>query len=248
MTAITAPSPATNATQTFWPATFSFARGALLGAAAGGTAGMLVGGIGGRLAMLILRLTSPDSISGIESDDGFEMGVVSLATFNLIAVTGLLGVVAGLFVALATRFMRTAWMPWVWAAPGATLGGAGLIHADGVDFNLLGPLWLAVVLFAAIPAFGLVAMAWLIRRWQRWWWTDRLRTSLALAAAWPLVVLFPIAVALAILALVWGLLARQEAIQELVKTRFATRAAEAAFVVVTLIFLPVLVNDVLDVL
>lgn len=33
-----------------------------LGSAAGGLGGLLVGGIGGRLAMLVLRLTSNDSV------------------------------------------------------------------------------------------------------------------------------------------------------------------------------------------
>src|ERR1044071_7492543 len=49
----------------------------LVGAASGAIAGALVGGIGGRLAMLLLRLTSPDAVTGMISDDGFEIGVVS---------------------------------------------------------------------------------------------------------------------------------------------------------------------------
>ena len=40
--------------------------------------GVLVAGVGSRLAMLLLRLTSPDAVSGvtsgIESDDGFTIG------------------------------------------------------------------------------------------------------------------------------------------------------------------------------
>jgi len=47
----------------------------LVGAASGAIAGALVGGIGGRLAMLLLRLTSPDAVTGMISDDGFEIGV-----------------------------------------------------------------------------------------------------------------------------------------------------------------------------
>lgn len=36
--------------------------------------GVLVVGIGSRLAMLLLRVTSPDSVVGITSDDGFIIG------------------------------------------------------------------------------------------------------------------------------------------------------------------------------
>ena len=49
----------------------------LVGVAAGAIAGLLVGGIGGRLAMLLLRLTSPDSVIGMRSDDNFEIGVLT---------------------------------------------------------------------------------------------------------------------------------------------------------------------------
>ena len=54
-------------------------------------AGFLVGGVGGRLAMFILRLTSDDSVRGIESDDGFTIGQISAQSFFLIAATTLLG-------------------------------------------------------------------------------------------------------------------------------------------------------------
>ena len=43
-------------------------------AVAGIPLGVLVGGIVGRVAMLVLRLTSPDSVRGVESDDGFTIG------------------------------------------------------------------------------------------------------------------------------------------------------------------------------
>src|SRR5688572_2551713 len=71
----------------------------LAGTAAGAVAGFLVGGIGGRLAMLVLRLTSPDSVIGLTSDDGFEIGVVSLSTFNLLFATTVFGAIAGVLYA-----------------------------------------------------------------------------------------------------------------------------------------------------
>ena len=38
-------------------------------------AGLLVGGVGGRVAMLLLRLTSDPRLRGLETDDGFTIGV-----------------------------------------------------------------------------------------------------------------------------------------------------------------------------
>ena len=39
----------------------------LIGAASGAIAGALVGGVGGRLAMLLLRMTSPEDVIGMLS-------------------------------------------------------------------------------------------------------------------------------------------------------------------------------------
>ena len=54
----------------------------LVGTAAGAIAGLLIGGIGGRLAMLLLRLTSDEIVLGLTSDDGFEIGVVTATRFS----------------------------------------------------------------------------------------------------------------------------------------------------------------------
>ena len=67
--------------------------GATLGAgvSAGFLAGVLIGGVGGRLAMLALRLTSDPSLNGVSTDDGFTIGRVSLQTLFLLGVTAGLG-------------------------------------------------------------------------------------------------------------------------------------------------------------
>ena len=117
--------------------------------------GALAIGLGGRLAMLLLRLTSPSDVIGVTSDDGFEIGRFTLAgTYNLLNV----GVAVGLIGALACAAVS----PWLigpaWfraATVGLTAGalvGSMIIHADGVDFTLLHPRWLAVGLFLALPA------------------------------------------------------------------------------------------------
>lgn len=226
----------------------SLARRALLGAAAGGAAGMVVGGIGGRVAMLVLRMTSPDRVLGVETDDGFEIGVVTIDTLNLLLATGALGAIAGLFVAWALTFMPWRWASWAWAAPGASLGGAVLISSDGVDFTILEPAWLAVGMFIIIPALGLLATALLIRRWESWWWANRRRTGLAIVAAWPMVAVPPAGLAVVASAAAWALLSRREAVRLLPETRPVQMAAAAAFAGVTLAFVPALIGDMRAVL
>lgn len=125
---------------------------------AGIPTGVVVAGVGSRLAMLVLRLTSPDTVIGVTSDDGFEIGRFTLSgTYNLL----LLGAAVGVIGVAAYRAVK----PWllgpVWfarctvaAASGAVVGSM-LVHSDGIDFRLLKPTWLAVGLFVALPAvFG----------------------------------------------------------------------------------------------
>ena len=232
-----------------WRASFfAFIRRALLGAAAGGIAGILVGGIGGRLAMLLLRFTSPGSVRGTLTDDEFEIGVVTFDTLNLVATTWALGAIAGLFVALALRVMPGRWAVWAWAAPGATLGGAGLIHGDGVDFTVLEPAWLAVLLFIVIPAAGLVLTAALVRSWERWWWVNRRRTVLVVVAAAPVAVLFPVGLAVIALGAAYALVARNPLAEEFANSAPVRRAAVAVFSLVTIGFAPVLAADMAAVL
>src|SRR6476660_3821704 len=78
---------------------------------AGLSVGIVVIGLGSRLAMLLLRLTSPDSVIGVTSDDGFEIGRVTLAgTYNLLligATVGFIGAVA--YVAVAPWLLGPTW-------------------------------------------------------------------------------------------------------------------------------------------
>jgi len=130
---------------------------------AGAFCGVVVAGLGGRLFMFVLRLTSPEGVRGVMTDDGFRVGEFSLAnTLGLMtigAVVGVVGVAAYLLV-----------KPWLFGPlwlrrltvtlTAGAIGGALLIHPDGTDFRLLEPRWLAVALCVAVPAvFGLVACA-----------------------------------------------------------------------------------------
>jgi hypothetical protein len=125
---------------------------------AGVAYGAVVAGLGSRLAMLLLRVTSPDSVNGVQSDDDFTIGTFTIGgTYNLL----LLGAVVGMVGAGAYRLVR----PWLigptWfrrvttgLAAGAVVGSM-LVHADGIDFRVLKPTWFAIGLFVLLPGvFG----------------------------------------------------------------------------------------------
>jgi hypothetical protein len=122
--------------------------------------GVIVAGLGGRLAMLVLRITSPDSVIGVQSDDDFTIGRVTFGgTYNLMmlgAVIGIIGVAA--YQCVSPRLIGPLWFRRLTLALGSgAVVGSMLVHADGIDFTVLKPTWFAISLFVALPAlFGLL--------------------------------------------------------------------------------------------
>jgi hypothetical protein len=174
-----------------WRAVYADAASMLsVGSLAGLVCGALVGGVGGRLAMFILRLTSDDALHGLATDDGFTIGAFTAATVFLVLFAALLGAVGGLVYLGARERLPARWRPLLFGLFGATVGGALFIHPDGTDFTLLEPLWLAVALFVLLPAAYGVALSLLTERllratrWQRsrWRWVALLPAGLALLA------------------------------------------------------------------
>jgi hypothetical protein len=136
-------------------------------ATAGFVAGAIVGGVGGRLAMLLLRLTSDPSLHGLETDDGFSIGVVSASTIFLVMTTAVLGTIGGLVYLVVRTWLPPSSRSMCFGALTGVVGGSLVIHPGGIDFTLLDPLWLAIVSFVALPAaFGVVVAA-LVERWLR---------------------------------------------------------------------------------
>jgi hypothetical protein len=173
-----------------------------LGAAAGAAGGALVGGVGGRIGMFVLRLTSPDYVRGLESDDGFEIGVFdALDTLNLVVATAVMGAVVGLLVVLGRPFFPYRWMPLAWALAGAAIGGGLIVRSDGVDFTLLEPLWLAMLMFIAIPAAGAALIALLVGVYQRFWWHDWRIAVVLMIPAIPAVIVAPFVIAAGVVVL-----------------------------------------------
>ena len=137
------------------------------GVTGGFVAGVLIGGVGGRLAMLLLRLTSDPALRGVQTDDGFTIGIVSTQTLFLLGVTAGLGIVGGLFYLIVRGWIPERWRVLVMAIFTGLVGGAGLVSSDGLDFTRLSPLPLAVAMFIAIPVAYGAAMPWLVERMLR---------------------------------------------------------------------------------
>lgn len=217
---------------------------ASLGAAAGGLGGLLVGGIGGRLAMFLLRLTSDDRVRGIESDDGFIIGRFDLSsTLSLLFVTTILGAIVGLIVVVGRPFFPSRGMPFAWATAGAITGGALLIKRNGVDFTALEPHLLAVAMFMAIPAVGAGLIAWLTEVYPRFWWRDRKRTALAGVTALALIPGFPVLIAVVLVGAVWLAAMQYPWTRKLPMWKPARAAAVLVFVLIVLLGLNDLVRD-----
>jgi hypothetical protein len=136
--------------------------------------------------MRVLFLTSDESVRGVTSDDGFEIGRFTLSnTIGLLIVTAFIGVIAALFLLLAHPFVaqlgRTA-VP-VMAVFYGVVGGAMMVHRDGIDFHALDPPWLAIALFVAICAgFGAAAAALIGAAAQAQAWPQRWALGVPLLA------------------------------------------------------------------
>lgn len=168
---------------------------------AGGIVGLVLVGIGSRLAMFVLSALNPQ-LHGRVSDDGFMMG-----RFDLVETVGLVGFgivvgVAGGLLLLALRQLRFGvdWLDTTALVVGpAVVAAAVLVHTGGIDFTVPEPRWLTITLFTGLPllaSYALVGMgeAWLdrsswFRKGSRW----RALPALGVVVVGPLLVLVLVA-------------------------------------------------------
>ncbi|MGH2730250.1 MAG: hypothetical protein ACRDJI_06515 [Actinomycetota bacterium] len=212
--------------------------------------GAVIGGIGGRLAMLVLRLTSDSSLHGLKTDDEFVVGKFSGETFFLVLFTTALGVLGGLFYLGARGWIPERHRALVMGLLAAAVGGSVVIRPDGIDFTLLEPLWLAVVMFIALPALYGVAMSMLVERFlvraeshdETQSWVAALLPLAVLLIAGPFGLLFVL-----IAVLVWNV-SRRFPLGEFWNSAAVIWVGRTALVVVGVLALTTLVKDVGDVL
>lgn len=177
--------------------------------AAGVVSAVVVGGIGGRLAMGLLAAQNPED-HGKLTDDGFVMGQFTISgTINLVGVAVFLGLFASLvYLALRGLLIGPLWFQVASMSIGAgTVVGALLVDPDGgVDFTLLDPPLLPIGLFVAIPVLYVAMLALLARRFLRatsWFATGDLRLIVVLTAVlW--IAGLPLLPLLAAIAAVWA--------------------------------------------
>jgi hypothetical protein len=117
--------------------------------------------------MFVLRLTSDDSVIGLESDDGFTIGRFSGDTFFLVLFMTAIGMAGGVFYLIVRGWLPAPLRAAAIGAFGAAVGGAIVVHPDGIDFVVLEPQWLAIAMFVALPAIYGVAMSLLAERFLR---------------------------------------------------------------------------------
>jgi hypothetical protein len=144
---------------------------------AGFICGGLIGGVGGRIAMFVLRLTSDDGIRRAKTDDGFEIGVITTSMIFLIVATAFLGAACGLLYLATRRFVPERHRLLVSAVLFGAIGGALVLKPGEFDFTVIGPPLLSVVLFILIPAAFGVALSRLAElflddtdRAHAWYW------------------------------------------------------------------------------
>lgn len=217
--------------------------------------GALVGGVGGRLAMLLLRATSSPHVHGVISDDGFFIGRVTLGgTYNLILVGAGIGIIG----AAAYRWVEhwllgPTWFRQLTAAlgAGAVVGGM-LVHTDGVDFNVLEPEWLAITLFVLVPATFAFLVGPLQRRLERpdsWLRSGRrgwVVLGLSLVAFPPTI---PVAIVAALVTLIWNAVIRRSPEYETLRdNRVYGAVVRAAWLVLAVAGLTGLLSDAQEIL
>jgi hypothetical protein len=220
------------------------------GLLSGPLCGGLIGGVGGRLAMFILRVTSDDSLQGMKTDGDFTIGSFTGETVFLVLLTTFLGAVGGLVYVGVREWLPDRWRPILFGLLGATVGGSLVIRPDGIDFTLLEPLWLAVAMFVAIPAAYGVALSVLTERLvrspdfrrSRWRWAAALVVLLSVLPAGPFGVAFLLLLGVVIAA------NRSGHVTRLWRSSPATWVGRVAFGLAVAVSGVFLVSDVLAVL
>lgn len=140
---------------------------------AGLLAGVAVIGAGGRLAMRLLAVTGGDDAQGRITEAEEVVGQVSAGgTLAFVLFTGIFGGCALALVYVSVRRLLPS------GVPGGVLFGLVLLvvlgtradplRRDNPDFDIVGPGWLAVLVFSLLAvAFG-VALAGVVSRLSRW--------------------------------------------------------------------------------
>lgn len=217
---------------------------------AGVATGALVVGIGSRLAMLLLRVTSPERVNGLQSDDDFTIGRFTLAgSYNLVVLGAFVGIIGFAVYRLVKPWLiGPQWFRRLTLGVAAGIvAGSMLVHADGIDFTVLKPKWLAIGLFILLPALFAIAIGAVVDSVDRpdsWTARGRWRWALpVLVIACVPFVLIPLAFALVPIGF-WALARDVDFPAEVRAVSWLPNAIRGAWLLVVVLGLLALINDV----
>jgi hypothetical protein len=146
----------------------ALARHLGLAVLSGVVAGILVGGVLGRIAMRISGFAAGPALAGVSTANGERVGDITFGgTLAVMILVGLpFGVVGGILYAIVEPWLRRA-RPWHGLAYGAGLllaTGSIVLDPSNFDFTRFGPPLLNVAMFAALFVIFGVTIAWLFDR------------------------------------------------------------------------------------
>jgi hypothetical protein len=152
------------------PSPGALLRSVSLALLAGALSG-LAAGVLSRAAMRLLTLTSTDDARGLLTDDQALVGQVTLGgSLFVVLATAVVGAVVGPLYLVARRGLPGSRRGRLLgsAGLGAASGALVLVHeADTFDYRVLGPHWLSVALFLAVPAVLAALVAAAVETWDR---------------------------------------------------------------------------------
>jgi len=221
------------------------------GSAAGAVAGFVAGGMGSRLAMRILALTSPN-VEGASTEAEAIVGEITAGgTFFLILFGTALGVGGGLAYLALRRWLPTRGRGFAFGLLLLALVSPLLVDPNNKDFYILEPAWLAITMFAALPLlFGLI-VAPLQATLEPFFTRDRTRgatIAVLVLGLLPLGLGGPVAVAV-VLAIAAGLaLAHSTDAARLLEARAVVVAGRVLLIAVTLFGLVLFARSALKIL
>ncbi len=153
--------------------------------------GVLVGGLGGRLAMRLLALADSRT-AGLVTDDGFVVDRITAGgTLQLLAAATQIALLSSIvYLVVRPLLPGPAWLRIATVAVGGgTAVGALLVQPDSFDFQAFDPPMLPVALFVAIPLIHVALFAALTERWLAegsWFRTAPIRSVALSLLVWVL--------------------------------------------------------------
>lgn len=231
-----------------------YVRGLALAVVAGAGAGILVAGAGGRLAMRLLAVTAGDVAFGRVTEAEQIVGRITVGgTLGFLLFAGVFGGIASGLVFMAVR----RWLPS--GRVGGLVFGALLLVAFGPhveplrpsnrDFDIVGPGWVAIVVFSAMALVHGMLVAGLAGRYSRVLppLSSTPRSLLLHAPVLLLVPGFPVLAPILVAGLLGIALTRSRAVVEAWRSRAAQWAGRGVLLVGALVALPWFVAAVVDI-